>query len=233
MITHLYNAPSREDFANLRRMCVPFSMPMRACKALQWSPEYFRQTVSDHMVEVTGERDTNPEYDPDCESHKRDISFYEYLDWIAANPYSNDIYINANNHFLEKEGGVLVEELPIDENYVTGYIPGSAFLWFGSGNSVTKLHYDNPDILFCQLYGQKRWIFYRPDDGKNLYQARGVHSAFDPLDPDYERFPLARDAMPYEALLGPGVALYVPNGWWHCVQSMGASVSVSFTNLQG
>ncbi|KAK4991156.1 hypothetical protein LTR66_006610 [Elasticomyces elasticus] len=43
-----------------------------------------------------------------------------------------------------------------------------------------------------------------------------------------ERFPLFKDARYIEAVLGPGDSLYIPLGWWHYVESLSTSCSVSF-----
>ena len=38
---------------------------------------------------------------------------------------------------------------------------------------------------------------------------------FDPLAPDYQRFPRAREATPYVAVCGPGDTILVPGDWFH------------------
>ncbi|KAK3210271.1 hypothetical protein GRF29_44g2126334 [Pseudopithomyces chartarum] len=43
-----------------------------------------------------------------------------------------------------------------------------------------------------------------------------------------ERFPLFAGAKYSEGVLGPGECLYIPRGWWHYVQSLTTSFSVSF-----
>jgi hypothetical protein len=44
-----------------------------------------------------------------------------------------------------------------------------------------------------------------------------------------ERFPLFLAQEGYrEAIVGPGECLYIPAGWWHYIESLTASYSVSF-----
>jgi mannose-6-phosphate isomerase-like protein (cupin superfamily) len=31
--------------------------------------------------------------------------------------------------------------------------------------------------------------------------------------------------------VGPGQALFIPVGWWHCVEALETSISMSFTNF--
>ncbi|KAK5175651.1 uncharacterized protein LTR77_000790 [Saxophila tyrrhenica] len=44
----------------------------------------------------------------------------------------------------------------------------------------------------------------------------------------FERFPAFAGTDHLEAILGPGESLYVPLGWWHYVESLTTSISVSF-----
>lgn len=43
-----------------------------------------------------------------------------------------------------------------------------------------------------------------------------------------KKFPMFVQAEYQEAILGPGECLYIPLGWWHYVESLNVSVSVSF-----
>lgn len=43
-----------------------------------------------------------------------------------------------------------------------------------------------------------------------------------------DEFPEFKDAKYVEEILGPGEALYIPRGWWHYVESLSVSCSVSF-----
>ena len=44
-----------------------------------------------------------------------------------------------------------------------------------------------------------------------------------------DRFPLfLAQTNYYEVIVGPGECLYIPAGWWHYVESLTASSSVSF-----
>jgi hypothetical protein len=50
-------------------------------------------------------------------------------------------------------------------------------------------------------------------------------SPFDPEAPDYEAFPLARQAAIAEVVVHPGDMLYVPAGWYHQVRALSFSLS--------
>ena len=47
----------------------------------------------------------------------------------------------------------------------------------------------------------------------------------DPEAPDFERYPLARQATMIEVIVQPGDMLYVPAGWYHQVRALTFSLS--------
>jgi hypothetical protein len=52
-------------------------------------------------------------------------------------------------------------------------------------------------------------------------------SPVDPEAPDFERYPLARQANMIECVVKPGEMLYVPAGWFHQVRALAFSLSVN------
>jgi len=101
-------------------------------------------------------------------------------------------------------------------------------LWIG--NAVTApTHYDMLDGVACVAAGHRRFTFFPPDQLPNLY--------IGPLDfapggqptslvkvsaPDLERYPLFAKALAAAetAELEPGDAVFIPNLWWHNVESL-------------
>ncbi len=48
-------------------------------------------------------------------------------------------------------------------------------------------------------------------------------------NPDYARFPKLRDLRGFETVVGPGDILYIPNCWWHQVETLAENtVSITF-----
>jgi hypothetical protein len=78
-----------------------------------------------------------------------------------------------------------------------------------------------------QLLGRKRWLLFPPEQNRFLYNYQ-----VDPNCPDLERFPLYRQALPVECVIGPGDTVFVPSGWAHWVESLDASISLS-SNYMG
>lgn len=104
--------------------------------------------------------------------------------------------------------------------------------WLGPMGTVSPMHYDPKHNLLCQVVGTKRIILASPDDTRNLYphptEMLRNTSQLDAGRPDYERFPLAKRVKFRSLTLNEGDMLYIPLGWWHYVESLSKSFSVSF-----
>lgn len=93
----------------------------------------------------------------------------------------------------------------------------------------SSLHYDPYQNLLCVVCGTKRVTLYPPSAMPLLYphpaySESANHSAVDFAHPDAKRHPLfgAAQALRNEAQLSAGDALFIPEGWWHQVDSKGA-----------
>lgn len=58
-----------------------------------------------------------------------------------------------------------------------------------------------------------------------------MHSLTDYPKVDLKKFPLLKNVKSTEMILNPGEALFIPIGWWHYVESVDVSISVSFTDF--
>ncbi|XP_069683955.1 bifunctional peptidase and arginyl-hydroxylase JMJD5 isoform X2 [Periplaneta americana] len=104
--------------------------------------------------------------------------------------------------------------------------------WFGPKGTVSPIHHDPKHNLLTQVVGEKRILLYHPDDSEKLYPHEGSllsnTAQVDPENPDYDTFPLFKDAKAWECHLRQGEMLYIPPKWWHHVRSLSLSFSVSF-----
>ena len=108
--------------------------------------------------------------------------------------------------------------------------------WLGPRGTVSPTHRDPTHNLLVQAVGSKYVRLYAPSQEKNLYlfsdPKRSNASRADPrdaLDETFAKtFPAFSSASFSDAVLEPGDALYVPPGWFHYVQSVTSSFSVSF-----
>lgn len=105
-----------------------------------------------------------------------------------------------------------------------------ARLWIGNRVTVAP-HFDVVDNIACVIAGRRRFILFPPEQTPNLYPGpidvtpAGVPISMVSLDtPELDRFPRYRDAMDaaLAAELEPGDAIFIPDMWWHGVQSLGS-----------
>jgi hypothetical protein len=150
----------------------------------------------------------------------QDMSMLDYLDLAARGapglpPYLGNLELRELNRFCHWPAW-------FDK-------PGPPRFWLGPAGTVTPLHADYDDNIFVQLWGSKRIFLAPPHHDAFLYPVEAnvllFGSPFDPEAPDYDRFPLARQAMLLELVVEPGDLLYVPAGWYHQVRSLSFSLS--------
>ena len=150
----------------------------------------------------------------------QDMSMLNYLDLAARGapglpPYLGNLELRELNRFCHWPAW-------FDK-------PGPPRFWLGPAGTVTPLHADYDDNIFVQLWGSKRIFLAPPHHDEYLYPVEAnallFGSPFDPEAPDYERFPLARQAALLELVVEPGDLLYVPAGWYHQVRALSFSLS--------
>jgi hypothetical protein len=200
----------------------------------RWTPEYLAETCGDTTIQIMFGRQSDPDYEINCESHKREISMAEYVSMVMKGGASNDYYLVANNGFFSRpETQHLYSEVPLLPEYLDHTdCAHKVFLWFGSGGTITPLHHDVMNVMVAQIYGRKRFTLIPPEQTPYLYNNIGVYSEVNCDNPDYERHPLYREVAPINVVLGPGDVLFLPVGWWHYVRGLEVSIMVSYINFK-
>lgn len=104
--------------------------------------------------------------------------------------------------------------------------------WIGPSGTISGFHADTANNMYAQIKGKKMFIICSTDFDKNMYPSdkhifEAVASQVDINNFDAERFPRFKDATFIKAILEPGDVLYLPQKWWHYVQSLDPSISIS------
>jgi hypothetical protein len=198
----------------------------------RWTPTYLKDRFGDALVEVMSERESDEKYEQNCEQHKSVMRFGDYIDRISGPAPSNDLYLVANNHFFERpETSGLLADFEIPTEYLDPQrIAGEVFFWFGPAGTVTPLHHDVLNVLFIQMLGRKRITLIPSLQAHRMYNHVGVYSEVD-LRGDREAHPLFDGTSRIEVCMEPGEALLIPVGWWHHVEALDTSISLSLTNF--
>lgn len=74
-------------------------------------------------------------------------------EWIAAD--------NSEDDNLHGEYSQLYPDVPDDVSWATqclGAMPDAINVWIGNGQSITALHKDNYENIYCQIRGKKRFV---------------------------------------------------------------------------
>ncbi|MBA6151390.1 cupin-like domain-containing protein [Gelidibacter maritimus] len=89
----------------------------------------------------------------------------------------------------------------------------------GKGCSFPTLHIDYLGVhtQLTQIIGEKDFILYSPDQTPYFYPDKILRnqSPVNIMDPDYDKFPLFKNAEPLKTTLKPKETLFIPSGWWH------------------
>ncbi|NQV81671.1 MAG: cupin-like domain-containing protein [Alphaproteobacteria bacterium] len=116
---------------------------------------------------------------------------------------------------------------------------GEFNLWLGPGGHREPLHFDPTDGLLFQLHGEKHVILAAPRQSRNLYpfpfwsRIRPWFSKVSLRTPDVERYPRLKGALKETITLSlqPGMALFIPAGWWHEISSLGENYTCSINRF--
>ncbi|KAF2864331.1 Clavaminate synthase-like protein [Piedraia hortae CBS 480.64] len=111
--------------------------------------------------------------------------------------------------------------------------------WLGPSGTQTPPHRDPSNNVFCQVMGYKYLRLFPPGDEHRLAPLREKDPATgaemgntSSLDVDFFAFGRTSeggvDVRGLEGILGPGDCVFIPKGWWHYVEALTTSGSVSF-----
>jgi hypothetical protein len=189
----------------------------------RWTLDHLRDHYGDVEILAEFDRAADPDCDINHDDHRAATTMAAFLDRILAAGDTGDVYAIANNRNLARPG---LRPLLADTWFPPGLIDeprlhlGSA-LWLGPAGTVTSLHHDTSNILFCQILGRKRVRLVAPDELAPLRHTRGVYSRLDPERPG----PEWADTKIHDLTLAPGDALFIPAGWWHHVRALDPSTA--------
>ncbi len=204
-----------------------------ACK--RWSLAYFKRILGHELVDVVVGRANDPRYDQNTAVHSKRMLLSKYIDLVAAAGYSNDLYMVANNHTMQRPAFArLMNDVRIPDEIIIDTRPTATSLWIGPAGTVTPLHHDTTNILFSQLVGRKRFDLIAPTE--TVLMLDPMDSFYSPVDLDQRHraeHPALRALQVRTVELGPGDTLFLPAGWWHRVTSLDVSISFSLLGFAG
>ncbi|MFW9270485.1 cupin-like domain-containing protein [Pseudomonas sp. NR3] len=216
---------------------LPHGIPVVISDALQDWPLFklSRKETLVHFAELQGIT-RHGDYVKKTFSTERDFRSTSMADFIAS--LDNPVTTAANGEPPAYMGNNILPAQLMELIKYPPYFDASLFIppriWIGPKGTLTPLHRDDTDNLFAQVWGQKTFTLAAP----HHREALGTWSTapqggldgcdFNPDAPDYARFPSARDVTFLRATLEAGDLLFLPEGWFHQVESVSTSLSVNF-----
>lgn len=200
----------------------------------KWAPDYLLENLGEREVEVQFGRDSDPNFERNAYQHKKKMLMADFIDLVMNNGETNNYYMTANN---TKNSMSSIAELFDDiADFGEGYRDLStgksgAYFWFGPKGTYTPIHHDLTNNMLLQMYGRKKVTLIPAYQVPYLYNEKGVFSTAQFPNFDRNRHPLMEKLTPMEVIIEPGDAIFIPIGWWHCVESLDVSISLCFTNF--
>ena len=106
----------------------------------------------------------------------------------------------------------------------------------GKGTTFPGLHYDGYHMhtFVTQIRGDKEFYFFPPDQTPYMYPEEKMPNRSrvkDMFNPDLEKFPLFKKAVPSMIVVKQGETMFIPSGWWHSTRILSTSLAVSINSI--
>ena len=200
----------------------------------KWTPAWFRRVLGDATIEITADREADPFYDMNYKAHRKRVRMDRFIDQICAAGTTNDLYMVSHNRTMTRPRfRALLDDVKPPRALFEPLRASATSLWIGPAGTLTPLHHDTTNILFCQIYGRKRIELVSPHETALLVDP--VHGFYSSVDLDRladASHPALRAMTVKSVVVGPGDALYIPAGWWHRVTSLDVSISFSLLGFR-
>ncbi|KAG6776375.1 hypothetical protein POTOM_019881 [Populus tomentosa] len=208
------------DIRSHERVQLPFSTFIDFCK------QSMRNTDSSGGSLLQSERHQDAVTDVDQESMlSGDVPQQIYL---AQVPIMN----SEDRERVQLEG--LREDIQTPTFLETKEL-ASVNLWMNNAQSRSSTHYDPHHNVLCVVAGSKQVVLWPPSASPFLYPMpvygeASNHSSIALENPDFSLYPRAKCSMDYsqKVILHAGDALFIPEGWFHQVDSDDLTIAVNF-----
>ena len=191
---------------------------MRAVR--EWSFEDLAQRFGAVEVEVNTKRD-----EATRRAHTERVSSQMRLgDFLrACHEPTNAHYIVSRNGLFGMEA---LRPLWADLDPLPPFLdspepPRGASLWVGPAGTLSPLHFDPHNVLLVQVVGRKH-VWLVPPDSDAIYEG---------LDGYYAEHDAREVEGALEIVVEAGEALFVPVGWFHQVEALDASMTLSLLSF--
>jgi hypothetical protein len=198
----------------------------------RWSLDYFARQFGDIEIEIQQGREANPDYEIERLKHVRRITMAHYVRLLVEAGSTNNLYCTANNNSHNRRAlARLWDDIVQVPAYLTPDRGCDGFFWLGPKGSITPFHHDLTNNLMAQVIGRKRVRLVPPCDTPWMRNMAHVYSEFRGADPPERPNPSLGEPQTLSCTIGPGDLLFLPIGWWHHVEGLEISATMTFTNF--
>ncbi|MEW5316726.1 MAG: hypothetical protein WDW38_008077 [Sanguina aurantia] len=200
-----------------------------------------------HLVALAGEAAVQVMVSPDA-VFCGDVARHEPLncrlrDVLERSSDASDCSTSAPSQHLYLAQAELTGGLePLHQDFAcpawltdSGCLPEVTNMWLCTRGSCSSLHYDPYHNLLAVTTGSKTVTLYSPSLTPFLYPMSisgdsPNHSCVNCKEPDFETHPGFRYAQSQavHVHLKAGDCLFIPEGWWHQVDSTGLTIAINF-----
>jgi len=191
----------------------------------KWSLDYIQEIAGDKTVPLFDNRPISSKYkfnEPHLE-----MKMADYIDLLKSEPTKYRIFLY---HILKEVPSLQKDfQFPKIGLKILKQLP---MLFFGGENSKVFMHYDIDfaNILHFHFHGKKQCILFPPSESKYLYKVPHALISREDIDfnnPDFEQFPVLKNARGFITELNHGETLYMPEGYWHQMTYLTPGFSMS------
>lgn len=104
--------------------------------------------------------------------------------------------------------------------------------WIGPSGTISGFHADTANNMYAQIKGKKMFLLCDTKFNKSMYPSdkhiyEATASQVDINNFDADKFPNFLNNDFIKVILEPGDVMFLPQKWWHYVQSLDTSISIS------
>ncbi|PSG90927.1 cupin-like domain-containing protein [Aurantibacter aestuarii] len=190
-----------------------------------WSLDYIQSKAGDQIVPLYNNEPTKGRTNSVVPAKK--MKLYDYIELLKTQP--TDLRMFFYN-VLQK-----MPELTKDFSYPDmglKFFKKLPVMFFGGKGSKVLAHYDMDlaDLVHFHFHGTKNVTLFAPDQAQYLYKVPyTVHNleCIDMDNPDFEKYPMLKQAHGLHAEMNHGDALYMPSGYWHYITYENGGFSIT------
>lgn len=206
-----------------------------------WSLDYLEHNYADAVVPCLEHKDDEKKYDtPHYQIHTTtQLTLAEIVKSIRTGVRRHGVGCSSIFGSHPK----IHEEVKLKEiEEIFGCRVFRSELFLAGSQSTTYFHCAAGGNMFCQLHGEKKWVFVAPwhspwmyanigHSYSGAYIASPVITKKQEEEPGY--YPLYNYVPKYVVRVSPGDVLFTPPWWWHEVTNLSESIGMPLRITQG